>query len=173
MTKDKKIKVVNNMPKGSLGIKLSDGKSYVLSKPGAYHMCSKEDVWHIFNTCNTIQRGYAFIDDKAMRVELGLEESDGIDINALSKKELTEIVEEYSDKEIKELFDADISNVTIEKIVLIARELYKKGKMDAKKMKVIETETGQPIAESDGEEIKEVDDVKPKKKVKRPANKEK
>lgn len=167
-TRTKKIKLVNNMPVGALGIELTDGKNHVLRKPGAYKMVTPEDVWHIFNSCKTIQKGHAYIDDKNMRIELGLEEDDSIDVNALSRDDLKVIVEESDIQDLKEVLESDLSKGTKERIVILARDIYKESGMDAKKLKLIEAETGLPIAEDDGSEIEEVNDVKEKKKVKRP-----
>lgn len=163
----RKIKVVNNMPAGALGLDLSDGKTHVLRKPGAFKQISEDDVWHIFNACKTIQKGHAHIDDKQMRIELGLEEDDAIDVNALSKDDLRVMVDEADIVELKEILDADISKGTKERIVVLARDIYKESGMDAKKVKLLEAKTGMPVAEDDGSDIETVNDVKEQKKVKR------
>jgi hypothetical protein len=168
VNKTKRIKVINNMPAGGLGIVLSDGKRKTLRQPDTFTTVSAEDIWHIFNSCKTIQKGHLYIDDTAMRVELGLEEDDSVDINALSREELRAIISESDVVELKEILDSDVSNGTKEKLVVLAREEYKKNGMDAKKLKLLERETGLPVAEEDGSDIKEVNDVKEKKKVKKP-----
>ncbi|NBI28603.1 hypothetical protein [Chengkuizengella marina] len=166
----KKYKVVNNMPNGALGIVKSDGKSSVLRKPSTFTQLDSEDIWHIFNTCKTIQKGYLYIDSQAMRTELGLEEAEFVDINALSRDDLREYVKGSLD-DLKEVFQTNLSDGTREKIVLLAREEYKENSLDAKKMKFIETETGQSIAEVDGSDIKNVNDVKEQKKAKKQTSK--
>lgn len=162
----RKIKIVNNMPVGALGIDTIDGKTHVLRKPEAFKLVSVEDVWHIFNSCKTIQKGHAYVDDKQMRIELGLEEDESIDVNALSKNDLRVMVDESDIKELKEILGADLSTGTKERIIVLARDIYKEKGMDARKMKLLETETGMPIAEDDGTEVAEVNDVKEQKKVK-------
>lgn len=161
----KQIKVVSNMPAGALGISLTNGKNHVLRKPDAFMNISEEDVWHIFNSCKTIQKGYLYIDDKAMRVELGLEDAEGVDVNALSREELKDMLDTSSPEELKEIFQADLSDGTREKIVILAREQFKANGMDAKKLKVIENETGLPIMENDGSDVQSVNDIKETKKV--------
>lgn len=168
---ERKVKVVNNMPAGALGIDLVDGKTHVLRKPGAFKLISSEDVWHIFNSCKTIQKGHAYIDDKPMRIELGLEENDEIDVNALSKDDLKEMVDEADISELKEILEADLSLGTKERIIVLARDIYKEKGMDARKMKLLETSTGMPVADEDGSDVDNVDDVKEQKKVKRTVKK--
>lgn len=163
---DRKIKLVNNMPAGALGIETVDGKQHVLRKPEAYKLVSTDDIWHIFNSCKTIQKGHAFIDDKQMRIELGLEEDESIDVNALSKPDLRVMVDESDIAELKEILDADLSTGTKERIIVLARDIYKEKGMDARKMKLLETSIGMPIADDDGSEVAEVNDVKEQKKVK-------
>jgi hypothetical protein len=166
MSKERKIKVVNNMPAGALGIDTVDGKTHILRKPEAYKLVSVDDIWHIFNSCKTIQKGHAFIDDKQMRIELGLEEDESIDVNALSKTDLRVMVDESDIAELKEILDADLSTGTKERIIVLARDIYKEKGMDARKMKLLETNIGMPIADDDGTDVETVNDVKEQKKVK-------
>lgn len=160
------IKVINNMPNGGLGLELANGKKRSLPAPNAYTEITSEDIWHIFNSCKTIQKGYLFIDSKAMRVELGLEDNDGMDVNAMSREDLKVIVVDKPISELKEILESDLSDGTKEKIVVLAREVYGESGMDARKVALIENETNMPIAEVDGSEIKTINDVKEKKKVK-------
>lgn len=171
MAKVKKIKVINNLPAGALGLNLVNGKKFVLRNPDNFTQITPEDVWHIFNSCKTIQKGYLYIDDSVMRVELGLEEEDFIDINALSRDELKSIINDYDISELKEVFQSDLSDGTKEKIAILAREQYKTSTLDAKKLKLIEQETGLAIVEQDGSDIEDVNDIKEKKKVKKTKNK--
>lgn len=164
---ERKIKVVNNMPAGALGLDLSDGKTHVLRKPSAFKLISVDDVWHIFNSCKTIQKGHAFIDDKQMRIELGLEEDEAVDVNALSRDELKVMVDDSDIAELKEILDADLSNGTKERIIVLARDIYKEKGMDARKMKLLESNIGMPVATDDGEDVETVNDQKDQKKVKR------
>lgn len=164
---ERKIKLVNNMPAGALGLDLSDGKTHVLRKPNAFKLVSVDDIWHIFNSCKTIQKGHAFVDDKQMRIELGLEEDEAIDVNALSRDELKVMVDEADISELKEILDADLSNGTKERIIVLARDIYKEKGMDARKMKLLETNIGMPVANDDGDDVDEVNDLKDQKKVKR------
>ncbi|MCY9594036.1 hypothetical protein PC41400_08045 [Paenibacillus chitinolyticus] len=147
MTKTKMIRVVNNMPTGSLGIVLTDGKPIVLPKPGNYKEVSFDNVLNIFNSCKLIQRGHLYIDNKDVRIEFGLEDGDQVDINALSREELGELVKESDAKQLEAILAADTSDGTKEKIVLLAREQYNNESMDAKKVKVIETATGMSVTE--------------------------
>jgi|GEM_PF-2777701 len=149
MTKAKMIRVVNNMPTGSLGIVLTDGKPIVLSKPGSYKEVSFDNVLNIYNSCKLIQKGHLYIDNKDVRIEFGLEDGDQVDINALSREELGELVKESDAKHLETILAADTSDGTKEKIVLLAREQYKNESMDAKKVKVIETATGMSVTEED------------------------
>jgi hypothetical protein len=166
VAKSKKIRVENNMPSGSMSFFTSDGKKKLLRQPGAFTTLSPDDIWHVFNTCKLIQSGYLFIDDKDMRVELGLEEDDGsIDVNALSLKDLKDLVLNSTVDELKEVLESDLSDGTKEKIANIARDEYKNNTFDAKKLSLIEKETGL-IIEDDGEVVEEINDVKPNKKVK-------
>jgi hypothetical protein len=164
---NRKIKVINNMPAGALGIELVDGKTHVLRKPSAFKLVSVDDIWHIFNSCKTIQKGHAYIDDRQMRVDLGLEEDDAIDVNAISKDDLRVIVDESDIAELKDILEADLSHGTKERIIVLARDIYKEKGMDARKMKLLETEIGMPVAEDDGSDVDEVNDVKEQKKIKR------
>lgn len=163
---NKNIKVVNNMPNGGLGLELANGKKKTLPKPDAFTEITQEDIWHIFNTCRTIQKGYLFIDDKSMRIELELEDDEGgIDVNAMSREDLKVIVVDKPISELKDILESDLSDGTKEKIVVLAREIYNSDGMDARKVSLIEKETNMPISESDGSEIKITNDVKEKKKV--------
>jgi len=164
---NKNIKVVNNMPAGRLGLEYSNGKKFVLPSQTAFTNIPTDEVWHIYNSCKTIQKGYLFIDDKAMRVELGLEDEEGTDINALSRTDLKEIVIDRPISEIKEILSSDLSDGTKEKIIILAREEYKEKGMDAKKVKLFEAELNMPIMESDGSDIKITNDIKVSKKVKK------
>lgn len=163
----KQIKVVNNMPSGALGFNLENGKVHILRQPGAFKLISSEEVWNTFNSCKLIQKGHLFIDDTSMRIELGLEEDDSVDVNALSREELKVIVTESDIKELKEVLESDISDGTKEKIVILAREEYKNNDLDAKRLKLIENQTGLPVAEDNGDDVETVSDVKETKKVKR------
>jgi hypothetical protein len=167
----KQIKVVNNMPSGALGIDLDNGKTHILRQPGAFKLISSEEVWSIFNSCKSIQKGHLFIDDTSMRVELGLEEEDSVDVNAMSREDLKVIVTESDIAELKEILESDLSDGTKEKIVILAREEYKVNSFDSKRLKLIENQTGLPVAEDNGDEVVEVKDVKEQKKVKRPLKK--
>ncbi|EGL20047.1 MULTISPECIES: hypothetical protein [unclassified Paenibacillus] len=149
MTKAKMIRVVNNMPTGSLGIVLTDGKPIVLPKPGSYKEVSFDNVLNIYTSCKLIQKGHLYIDNKEVRIEFGLEDGDQVDINALSREELGELVKESDAKHLETILAADTSDGTKEKIVLLAREQYKNESMDAKKVKVIETATGMSVTEED------------------------
>ena len=146
---EKQIKLINNMAAGAVGLTMPDGKTNVLRQPGAYRMCSKEEVWHIFNSCKTIQRGHVFVDDKDFVNELNgldvsIEDDNKLNLNTLSKDELKQVVKSNNVAELKKLFAADenLSDGTKEKIAIIAREEYKENGMDAKKVKLIETLTG-------------------------------
>jgi hypothetical protein len=163
----KQIKVVNNMPAGALGIDLENGKTHVLRQPGAFKNISPEEVWAIFNSCKMIQKGHLFVDDVPMRVELGLEEDDAVDVNAMSREDLKVIVKESDIQELKEVLESDLSDGTKEKIVILAREEYKESGFDAKRLKLIENQTGLPVAEDNGDDVETVNDVKETKKVKR------
>lgn len=163
---EKSIKVVNNMPNGGLGIDLANGKKKILPKPNSFTEITKEDIWHIYNICRTIQKGYLFIDDKEMRVELGLEDGDGIEINAMCREDLKSIVVDKPLSELKEILESDLSDGTKEKIVVLAREVYNSDGMDARKVAVIENATNMPVSENDGSEIKTIDTIKDKKKIK-------
>lgn len=154
--KEKQYKVINNMPAGALGLTMPDGKTPVLRQPGASRMCTKEEIWHIFESCKTIQKGHLFIDDKDMVNELnGLEinideNEDHFNLNTVSKEELNSFVTTKNVTELKQLFQADgISDGTKEKIAIFAREEYKKNGMDAKKVKLIESFTGLTVAVDD------------------------
>jgi hypothetical protein len=163
----KQIKVVNNMPTGALGIDLENGKTHVLRQPGAFKLISSEEVWSIFNSCKSIQKGHLFVDDLSMRVELGLEEDDAVDVNAMSRDDLRVIVKESDIQELKEVLESDLSDGTKEKIVILAREEYKENGFDAKRLKLIEKQTGLPVAEDNGDDVETVNDLKETKKVKR------
>jgi hypothetical protein len=163
----KQIKVVNNMPSGALGLDLDNGKTHVLRQPGAFKLISSEEIWTIFNSCKLIQKGHLFIDDVPMRVELGLEEDDSVDVNAMSRDDLRVIVKESDIQELKEVLESDLSDGTKEKIVILAREEYKENGFDAKRLKLIENQTGLPVAEDNGDDVETVNDTKETKKVKR------
>lgn len=169
--KSNSIKVINNMPAGGLGIELANGKKRILPEPESFINITVEDIWHTFNTCKTIQKGYLFIDDKDMRIELGLEDDEGIDINAISREDLKVIVVDKPVSELKEILESDLSDGTKEKIVILAREIYASEGMDARKVSMIENLTNMPVTENDGSEIKTINDIKEKKKVKTTANK--
>ncbi|EGL17486.1 MULTISPECIES: hypothetical protein [unclassified Paenibacillus] len=158
--KEQLVKVVNNMPVGGLGIDNQEGKIKILRKPGTSINVSHDDIWHIFNSCKMIQKGHLYIDDKSMRQELGLEDGDTVDVNSLSREELKEVVTAGNIEELKKLFGADLSQGTKEKIVILAREQYKESSIDAKILKLIETETGMPVAQENGEAVSDVNDVK-------------
>lgn len=168
--KSREIKVINNMPNGGVGIELANGKKKTLPKPDSFSMVNTEDIWHIFNTCRTIQKGYLRIDDKPMRIELGLEDDDGIDIDAMSREDLRAIIVDKPVSELKDVLDSDLSNGTKEKIVVLAREIYNSDGIEAKKVFAIENATGMPISENDGSEIKTEVAPKEKKKIKTKTN---
>lgn len=160
------IKVINNMPNGGLGLDLANGKKIILPKPDSFANITRDDIWHIFNTCRTIQKGYLFIDDKEMRIDIGLEDGDGIEINAMSREDLKTIVVDKPVSELKEILASDLSDGTKEKIVVLAREVYNSEGMDARKVAAIENATSMPISENDGSEIQTINNIKDKKKIK-------
>lgn len=163
----KKIRVVNNMPVGKLGLEFSNGKKHILTNQNSFTNIFEEEVWHIFNSCKAIQKGYLFIDDQKMRIELGLEDEDGVDVNALSRDDLKAIVIDRPISEIKEILDSDLSSGTKEKIIVLAREEYKDNGMDAKRVKLLEKELAMPIMENDGSDIGTINTLKESKKVKK------
>lgn len=143
-----KIKVVNNI-KGAVGFYLNPTpESFrVLNNQGLFLHIGEEELNYINVNQKIIQKGILWIDDKDIRIKLGLELEDGTKTNSnvLQYDEIVEMVKGNYKKLEKVL--GEITEKTIsQQFVEAARE---SGIDSRAKIDIIEKATGQRIYEDE------------------------
>ena len=126
----RKIKVVNNVH-GSLGFNLNPTPESlrVLRTQGAFLDIEEDEIRFIFINQEIIQKGILWIEDKEMRVELGLEKPNGVkqNQNILKHDEISEVIQGNYKRLEKILNEITEPNIVLQ-FVEIARDL----KIDSK-----------------------------------------
>lgn len=145
---DKKVKVINNIH-GSLGFYLNPTPDSfrVLPKQGAFLTISDEEINYIHINQEIIQKGMLWIDDKTLRIQLGLEEEDGTksNQNVLQHQEIIDLVNGNYKKLEKVLSEIDEPTIVLQ-FVEVARDL----KIDSKsKIDIIEKKSKMKIYEDE------------------------
>lgn len=144
----KKVKVINNIKSG-LGIYLNPTpESFrLLPKQGAFLNIAEEEIDYIHINQSVIQKGMLWIDDKNIRVRLGLEKESGekTNQNILRHEEIVELVSGNYKKLEKTLEEID-EPMIVTQFVEVAREL----KIDSKaKIDIIEKKSKMKIYSED------------------------
>ena len=144
----KKVKVLNNIH-GALGFYLNPTPDSfrVLPKQGAFLTIDEEEIDYIFINQEIIQKGMLWLEDKDIRVKLGLETSEGekTNLNVLRHEEIVELVQGNYKKLEKALGDITEPTIILQ-FVEVAREL----KLDSKaKIDIIEKKSNSKIYEDE------------------------
>lgn len=144
----KKVKVLNNIH-GSLGFYLNPTPDSfrVLPKQGAFLTIDEEEINYININQEIIQKGMLWIEDKDLRVQLGLEKPDGTksNQNVLRHQEIVDLVQ-GNYKKLEKALDEINENTIVLQFVEVAREL----KIDSKaKIDIIEKKSKMKIYEDE------------------------
>jgi len=142
----RKIKVINNIH-GALGFNLNPTPESlrILKTQGSFIDIEEDEVRYIYINQEIIQRGILWIDDKDMRVELGLEKEDGnkTNVNILRHDEISDIIQ-GNYKKLEKILNDITELAIIQQFVEIARDL----KIDSKaKIDIIEAKANMKIYE--------------------------
>jgi len=133
----KQVKVINNIHSG-LGFYLNPTpESFrLLPKQGSFLKIDEEEIDYIHINQEVIQKGMLWIDDKEVRVKLGLETETGekTNSNVVRNEEIIELVQGNYKKLEKEL-----NEITEKAIILQFVEVARELKLDSKaKIDIIE-----------------------------------
>lgn len=133
----KQVKVINNIH-GALGFYLNPTpESFrVLPKQGSFLKIDSEEIDYININQEIIQKGMLYIDDKDIRVSLGLETETGekTNLNVLKHEEIVELVSGNYKK-----LEKALNEITEEAIILQFVEVARELKVDSKaKIDIIE-----------------------------------
>ncbi|MGM7720498.1 hypothetical protein [Metabacillus sp. Hm71] len=144
----KQVKVVNNIHSG-LGFYLNPTpESFrLLPKQGSFLKIDEEEIDYIHINQEIIQKGMLWIDDKDVRVKLGLETETGekTNLNVVRNEEIVELIQ-GNYKKLEKTLNEITEDAIVQQFVEVARELQvdSKAKIDIiekkSKMKIYEDE---------------------------------
>lgn len=140
----KQVKVVNNIH-SAVGFFLNPTpESFrVLPKQGSFLRIDEEEIDYIYINQEVIQKGILWIEDKEIRVKLGLETPEGekTNLNVLRHDEIVELVQ-GNYKKLEKVLNEITEKTIILQFVEVAREL----KVDSKaKIDIIESKSKMKI----------------------------
>jgi len=132
-----KVKVINNIH-GSLGFYLNPTPDSlrVLPRQGAFLTIEEDEINYIYINQQIIQMGMLWVDDKDIRIKLGLETETGVKTNSnvLQHDEIIELVQGNYKK-----LDKAINEITEPTIILQFVEVARELNIDSKtKIEIIE-----------------------------------
>jgi hypothetical protein len=129
-----KIKVINNTH-GSLGFTTNPTPQslVVLKSHGLFWYLTEDEIRYIFLNQTIIQKGLLWIDDKDIRIDLGIEQADGqkINYNVMKNTEIEEFIK-GNYKRLEKVLDEITESHTLKQFVENARimKLDSKAKID-------------------------------------------
>ncbi|MGG3892021.1 hypothetical protein [Metabacillus fastidiosus] len=143
-----KVKVINNIH-SAVGFLLNPNPESlkVLPKQGTFYHVTEEEIDYIHINQNLIQTGVLWVDDKDVRVKLGLETPEGekTNQNVLRHEEIVELIQ-GNYKKLEKALSEITENTIILQFVEVAREL----KVDSKaKIDIIEAKSKIKIFEDE------------------------
>ena len=129
-----KIKVINNTH-GSLGFTTNPTPQslVVLESHGLFWYLTEDEIRYVFLHQKIIQKGLLWIDDKDIRIDLGIEQADGqkINYNVMKNTEIEEFIK-GNYKRLEKVLDEITESHTLKQFVENARimKLDSKAKID-------------------------------------------